>query len=300
MLAIILRLFILFELVCYATIALYFFELTALAAGVFAVAGVFAARLWRVGLIYAYGRAYRSPAPSLGWWRASVMFFAEYVAFITNFVFISPFERWWMGADRLLPCYGRPPLLLIHGYGCSRAAWWSLRRRLEAAGWSVATINLEPLFTSIENFVEPVARRLDDVLAETGATQVVLVGHSMGGLVAHAYLRRHGVAQVSRLVTLGTPHAGSELAKTGIGENARQMRPGSAWLTALASEAPLIDTLNIFSRHDNFVLPQVNLVLPGAQQRIIDGLGHLAMLYSPRVAQAVLDGLPPLCKIVVE
>ncbi|MBK7425081.1 MAG: alpha/beta fold hydrolase [Propionivibrio sp.] len=251
-------------------------------------------RLWITGLTYVYAWFYRSPWPLLGWWPAMRMVIAEYMAFIVNFVLISPFERWWMGADRLRPSPERPVLLLINGYGCSRAAWWWLRRRLEGAGWVVATISLEPIYTSIENYVEHVSRRIDEVLAATGAKQVILIGHSMGGLVARAYLRRYGSARVKRLLTLGTPHAGSELARAGIGENARQMTPGSAWLKALASEAPAADTLTIFSPHDNFVMPQSNLQWPGAQSRTIDGLGHLAMLYSPRVAAAMLDGLRPL------
>jgi len=220
------------------------------------------------------------------------MFLAEYAAFIATFVFISPFERWWMGGDRLVPAADRMPLLLIHGYGCSRAVWWWQRRGLEAAGWNVATINLEPIYTSLENYVEPLAQRIDEVLAQTGATQLVLVGHSMGGLVARAYLRRYGASRVVRLVTLGTPHGGSELAKIGFGENARQMQPGSPWLTALTGHPVAVDTLIIFSADDNYVLPLANLELPGAQRCTLDGLGHLSMLFSPRVAAALRAGLP--------
>ena len=294
MLTIVLRLFILFELAIYTTLALRYFNASALGAGLFALAGVLGLRLWITGLTYVYAWHYRLPSARLGWWRAMRMMIAEYMAFLINFVLISPFERWWMGADRLRPSHERPVLLLINGYGCSRAAWWWLRRRLEGAGWVVATISLEPVYTSIENYVEPVSRRIDEVLAATGAKQVILIGHSMGGLVARACLRRCGAARVKRLLTLGTPHAGSELARIGIGENARQMTPGNAWLKALASEAPATETLIVYSPHDNFVLPQSNLQWPGAQCRTIDGLGHLTMLYSPRVAAAVLDGLRPV------
>lgn len=294
MLAIVLRLFILFELVVFTTLVLRYFNASALGAGLFALAGVLGLRLWITGLTYVYAWHYRSPSASLGWWRAMRMMIAEYMAFLINFVLISPFERWWMGADRLRTSHERSVLLLINGYGCSRAAWWWLRRRLEGAGWVVATISLEPVYTSIENYVEPVSRRIDEVLAATGAKQVILIGHSMGGLVARACLRRYGTARVKQLLTLGTPHAGSELARIGIGENARQMTPGNAWLKALASEAPAADTVIVYSPHDNFVLPQSNLQWPGAQCRTIDGLGHLTMLYSPRVAAAVLDGLRPV------
>lgn len=291
MLATALRVFIALEFALYATFAWRYLGVAALGAGLFALAGILAFRVWITGVTYVYAWVYRSPSPRLGLIRAVVMFLAECAAFVINFVLISPFERWWMGPDHLVPDKGRPPVLLIHGYGCSRAAWWWLRRRLEAAGWTVATISLEPIYTSIESFVEPVSRRIDEVLSKTGSTQLILVGHSMGGLVARAYLRRRGVGKVIQLVTLGTPHAGSELARIGFGENARQMTPGNAWLTALASETLPVDTLTIYSPHDNYVVPQANLEWPGAKSTLIDGVGHLMMLYSSRVAKALLDGL---------
>ena len=291
MLAIVLRGFMLLELSIYAALSMRCLEASPYSAVLIAVACLLLFRLWITSVTYIFAWFYHSPSARLRFFQAIAMFVAEYAAFIANSVLISPFERWFMGDDRLPPSSGRLPLLLIHGYGCSRAAWWWQRRRLEAAGWVVATINLEPIYTSIDNYIEPVARRIDDVLTKTGAERLILVGHSMGGLVARAYLRREGGAKVLRLLTLGTPHAGSELAKIGFGENGRQMRPSSAWLESLNSEAPQVETLVIFSPHDNYVMPQSNLELPGAQSQRINALGHLSMLYSPRVAAAVLDGL---------
>jgi triacylglycerol esterase/lipase EstA (alpha/beta hydrolase family) len=48
------------------------------------------------------------------------------------------------------------------------------------------------VFNDIDGYVEPLSRRIDEVCAAAGAEQVILVGHSMGGLVSRAYLRRHG------------------------------------------------------------------------------------------------------------
>jgi len=294
MLAIVLRVFILLELSFYATVALRFLQASPVETAFFALGCLTGVRLLLTGVTFLFAWQHRSPAPRLTIAQAIWLYLGESVAFIINFILISPFERWWMGADRLAPNVNRPPLLLIHGYGCSRAAWWWHRRRLEDAGWSVATVNLEPIYTSIDNYVDTVAQRVEQVLAATGTSQVILVGHSMGGLVARAYLRRHGPAKVLRLVTLGTPHAGSELARVGLGENARQMRPGSDWLLTLAKEKAVVDTLVICSPHDNYVMPQKNLLLPGASLVAVDGLGHLAMLYSSRVATILRDELSAL------
>ena len=291
MLAIILRILLALELGLYATLAGRYFEITIVESVLFALTTMLALRFVMNAVTFGFSWFYHSPSPRLGVVRAVGMFLAEYAAFVVNFVLISPFERWWMGTDRLMVGTGRPPLLLIHGYSCSRAVWWYLRKRLEAAGWTVATINLEPCYASIESYVEPVSRRIDEVLSVTGAKQLILIGHSMGGLVARAYLRRHGTAKVDRLVTLAAPHSGSELARIAIGENARQMTPENAWLKALANEELLFNTVTIYSPHDNYVMPQSNQAFAGAQSRTIDGLGHLSMLFSPRAATVLLEEL---------
>ncbi len=61
----------------------------------------------------------------------------------------------------------------------------------------VYTMSYGPPLESIELFVDQVAAKIDAILVATGASRVALVGHSMGGLVGRAYLRRHGAAKVS-------------------------------------------------------------------------------------------------------
>jgi hypothetical protein len=78
--------------------------------------------------------------------RALRMALEEYAGLIVLFSVIQPFEAFWLGPDRLGKAAGRPPLLLIHGYQCNRGFWFWLRPRLEAAGWIVATHNLEPVW----------------------------------------------------------------------------------------------------------------------------------------------------------
>ena len=118
-------------------------------------------------------------------------------------------------------------------------------------------------------------------------TKFIIVAHSMGGLVARAYLRRHGGSKVARLITLGTGHHGSVLACLGIGRNARQMEPGSPWLESLARETLPVPTTSIYSRHDNFVMPQASAVLSGARIIALVGVGHLSMGCSPAVLACI-------------
>jgi triacylglycerol lipase len=216
-------------------------------------------RLFLVGLTFVLmllGRGELAPDLHLGPLAALRMVLEEYIAMILLFAVIQPFESIWMRPDRLTrPAGGRLPLLLIHGYQCNRAFWFWQRPLLEAAGWVVATHSLEPVYSDIDAYAEGISRRIDEVLASTGAPQLILVGHSMGGLASRAYLRRHGMAKVARLVTLGSPHQGTLLARLGLGPNARQMRIGSDWLRALAAPLPA-GSVSIYSCHDNYVYPQ--------------------------------------------
>jgi triacylglycerol lipase len=263
-----------------------------------AVAWFFGIRLYIVALTFAIMLGNRGAVPPelrIGPFAALRMFAAEYLAFVLLFVALIPFERFWLGPDRLAHCAARrTPLLLIHGYQCNRGFWFWLRRRLEAAGWTVATHSLEPVFADIDDYADGIAQRVDEVLAATGAAQLILVGHSMGGLACRAYLRRHGGRKVARLVTLGSPHQGTRLARWGLGANAIQMRIGSVWLQALAAADHVPPgSVSIYSCHDNYVFPQRDCsTLPGAASVAIGGVSHLGMAFSPWVLRnltAVLE-----------
>jgi len=69
---------------------------------------------------------------------------------------------------------------------------------------------------------EGLAERIDAVLAERGPdVEILLLAHSMGGLVARYYLesgrflQRQGFGHVHTLVTMGTPHRGAPVALAG-------------------------------------------------------------------------------------
>ena len=52
---------------------------------------------------------------------------------------------------------------------------------------------------------------IDAIMDKTGANKVILVGHSMGGLASREYLRYYFHNNVAKLVTIGTPHKGSNI-----------------------------------------------------------------------------------------
>lgn len=244
-------------------------------------------RFWMNATTWFFGMKFASPAPALGFGKRFRIMAGEYFAFLLTFLFVIPFERLWMPADRLPG--GQKPILLVHGYGCSRGVWWLLRRRLEAAGHSVATVSLAPPYTSMGKLVPILNQRIEEVCAESGSKQVTLVAHSMGGLICRSYLARHGIERVDRLFTLATPHAGSLLSKIGFGQNSREMTPGSLWLRDMAHEPIKIPAVSLRNAYDNYVMPQDNQRLAGARDVELPPVGHIAMLYDEPVAKILLE-----------
>lgn len=186
------------------------------------------------------------------------------------------------------------PVLLVHGYGCNSGYWAHLTPLLDAARISHATIDLAPVTASMDDFVPLVEEGVRALLAATGASQVVIVAHSMGGLVARAWMRDVGVDRVARVITLGTPHHGTSMASLGIGVNALQMRRDAQWLRALAAaeDVPTRAMItSIYTHHDNIVSPQTSSELDGARNLAFGGVGHVALAANRGILAAVMDEL---------
>ena len=263
------------------------------AAASFAVAAFFVVNSVPLVIAYSIALPYRrrvTAVPRAGFARAACGIAGEWLAFLAVFVLFQPFERCWMGKDAIGRVAGRkPPILLVPGYACNRGQWWWLRRRLRTRGFAVATINLEPPLADIDSFAEHLHNRIEALLTETGADRVTLAAHSMGGLVSRAYLRRHGCARVSILITLGSPHHGTVIARLGPGRDARQMEPGSNWLLQLADEETFaLPVLSLWGCIDEIVVPQDSSRLAGARETVFAAVGHLALLFSPAVLKALL------------
>jgi len=193
------------------------------------------------------------------------------------------------------PQPARRPVILIHGVLVNDGMWLLFRRRLRRFGVGpVYTINYGPPLADVESFARQLSERIEAVCAATGAARVVLVGHSMGGLVARAYLRRFGAERVERLITIGTPHHGSILAWSLPGRSLAQMRPGNAWLATLneaEGKPPPVPITCIWSRHDSMVIPQASARLAGADEVAIVGVGHNALLNDQALVVRVVQAL---------
>lgn len=181
------------------------------------------------------------------------------------------------------PAPAEMPVLLVHGVGCNAGVWSPFRRYLERMGIGpVYALSHGPPLASIEHFATQLAGKIDCVRKATGSGQIVLVAHSMGGLISRAYLRRFGGARVRRLVTIGSPHQGSKHAYLMRGRGLSEMRPGSPWLADLNRDGESttggVPVVSLWSWHDTMVTPQTSSLLEGAENIALTGIGHNALL----------------------
>jgi triacylglycerol esterase/lipase EstA (alpha/beta hydrolase family) len=99
-------------------------------------------------------------------------------------------------------------------------------------------------------------------------------------------MRRYGTTQVARAITLGTPHAGTQINALVSTPNASQMAWQSTWLRELAA-SETDATRSLFrvalSPQDNIVFPQRAQTLEGINPVVFEGLGHLQLCTSARV-----------------
>jgi pimeloyl-ACP methyl ester carboxylesterase len=189
---------------------------------------------------------------------------------------------------------GVRPIIVLHGYAMNRANFLPLAFRLARAGLG-PVLGFE--YWSLGR-TAAAARQLgwfiDEVRRATGAAQVDVIGHSMGGVVGRYYVSlAGGDGVVANLITLGSPHTGTEMSAIGIGHPARELVLGSALLTRLAATPPPARTrvTVVWSRGDALVPGARQLAFPGAEVILYPDLGHVALLGSRRVARAVIARL---------
>ena len=198
---------------------------------------------------------------------------------------------------------GRPPVLLIHGYLATRGSLHLLGRHLADRGHIVFSYPLGfPVnLGDIRDSAGLIARKVESIVAQTGVTEVDVVGHSLGGLVGLYYLKRLGGRhRVRRLIMLGTPTQGTWSALFGLvtaplGRASLQLLPGSPFLRELG-EMPLprgADVVSIGAVRD-WLAPVSTTVLDGVRHIALP-TGHSGLLVDAEVARVVADLLaePP-------
>ena len=247
-----------------------------------------------LGVYFAIAWVWRSPRPPLvtiGARKTLRLVWREYRA-LSGAATRMMFYRLLLKAPR--PGPAALPILLLHGVLCNAGVWERFARHLRREG-------VDPVYTLVLRAAARVDRgvrrtdreAIDRILAETGARELVVVSHSMGGLVALAYCRRYGAAKVRRAIALGAPHHGSMHAWLMFGASSRSCAlatRGSTRSTRRRSRGRPITS--IWSWHDSMVAPQHSSRLARCRDVVLIGVGHNAHPRRRRRARARRRGDP--------
>jgi pimeloyl-ACP methyl ester carboxylesterase len=181
-------------------------------------------------------------------------------------------------------------VVLIHGYLANRSTLFPVAAYLRLRGIKqVLSFNY-----SSSTGVEQSALALREYLRRhVRGGRIDLVCHSLGGLVARVYIQELGGARrVDRCITLGTPHRGTYNSYWLNSRVGSELRPDSPLLSRLhGSRAGASDVrfLSLVAGSDNLVVPRV--FASHEREVHVPDLGHISMLFSPRVLRMVADNL---------
>jgi triacylglycerol esterase/lipase EstA (alpha/beta hydrolase family) len=159
-------------------------------------------------------------------------------------------------------------VVLLHGISRTARSFRKMQTALEGAGF--ATLNLD--YASRRKALEALAEDIHPSIqrfADGMDGSVHFVGHSMGGLLARVYIARYRPKRLGRVVMLGTPNSGSEIAdrlkdfgayRAFFGPAGQQL--GTQRDTAIAALFPPVDYAVGIIAGDRSIYPITSAFLP--------------------------------------
>lgn len=196
-------------------------------------------------------------------------------------------------------------VVLLHGFMSSPLTMRLLARTVRAAGFTPHI----PWYASWSTPLDTVAEKIAGALSRRAigtSRPVHFVGHSMGGLIARAVIDRLRPARIGRVVMIGTPNGGSELADfcaarpllrpiLGHAEPAlvtRRDHPAIASLAppcypvgVIAGNRPLPGMLRIVPPPHDGKVTVAATHLEGETDHIVLPVSHVLMPFDPRVGR---------------
>jgi triacylglycerol lipase len=190
------------------------------------------------------------------------------------------------------------PVALVHGYFHNRSGFDFLSTELRRRGFRwIHGMNYNPLGNTIPELAERFGRYVDDLRRVSGARNVHVVGHSLGGVIARWYVEELGGHRVvDTCVTIGTPHRGTYAAYLGPGAAARELRPGSGVMQRLETSLrrSRVKYVNLYSDLDLLIVPPSSALLPeqrNVHNHLVEDLGHTSLLLSDELVDQLCHHL---------
>jgi len=195
------------------------------------------------------------------------------------------------------------PVLLVPGYGGNTSSLGRLAAALRAGGRDVTVVELAGDGRGdLREQAEVLERAVDQAIQRTRSSSVDVIGYSAGGVIARLWVKDFGGDAVARRVlTLGSPHHGTDLA--GVASDITpdtcpqaclQLSPQSDFMRALNAgddtpDGPL--WISIWTADDLVVSPPTSARLDGAVNFSLQSV-------CPRGAELTHSNLPKDASVV--
>ncbi len=176
--------------------------------------------------------------------------------------------------------------VFVHGYLAAGPVFDPLRERVER---ELGVVTLDFTYGPLGRFEAVLERFVAHVDAHVPKdAKISLVGHSLGGIVARAFVHETPFGdRVDRVLTIATPHAGTTAVRHLPAGPATVLRPGGAVLRRLDArhaERPDLRHVAIVAGADRLCNPPESAgALAGAEVHRVEGVGHNEILFHPRV-----------------
>lgn len=186
--------------------------------------------------------------------------------------------------------------LFVPGVAGHPSQFASLQASLTEAGFDAFDAHAYRLDRALPQLAAELRARLEDSSTLPGSERVLLVGHSLGGVLCAAALQLlpELPARVAGLVTICSPLHGTRASRFAVRASLRQLRPDASFITQLiATQDRLLPlrgrVLTIGVATDQLVHPASSAYLEGATQLHLDGVAHAGSLLDRRTHAAVVE-----------
>jgi pimeloyl-ACP methyl ester carboxylesterase len=102
-------------------------------------------------------------------------------------------------------------VVLLHGIARTWLSMRSLEKFLQREGFTTLNIDYKSTRRSLDVIADEIHPKIN-AFANKVTGKIHFIGYSMGGLVIRAYLKKYRPENMGRVVMLGTPNKGSEVA----------------------------------------------------------------------------------------
>ncbi len=197
-------------------------------------------------------------------------------------------------------------MVFVHGIWMKGGVLMPLAERVKPHGYKTHLFSYKSLAkTPAEN-----ASELNEYLKGVEASVIHLIAHSLGGLVLKHLMNNHAPDSIGKVIMLGTPIAGSEVARRFNQNDFTRMLLGQATKSGLLGDAPQWPEKKPLAMIAGNRGIGAGAVLTGGFEGVSDGtvrleetmseeishrhevpFSHMGMLYAPEVVKAVLSYL---------